>query len=608
MMNSPDGHMTNFFDSQRTGSLTDGAASLGAARWVRELVAPIVPAFGGLPTFCEDPDGLLEYPEVREALRARGMTLGDWDGSAEALARWACLSEEEKPLLVVTTAAKRHLADTHLPDYRWETASVGGLMPRFYSEVVKSVPTALWDRLLALHDQERYKRPPQETAVLIGRALYGADPEFLRHGGGWAALLLRIAASGECLPLPIARTLADTLPAPSFLDTVFLGTVSLVSVLTEPAAVRTALLTAVNSPEFTEALPQAERLLLAAITTASAGASETVLPAADLDAAWKTHGTSAEGVLAFGLAYAEALDQGLAGADRLVANRRFTEWLMRNYALLQSAPNPAILRLPMLLRQLEAEVTSDKLLLLVVDSLGLQAWTHVRERWAADGIIGRAHTRAAFAVLPTLTLLSRRALFEEKLPASFSDQPHTPRLERTLWTSRFGTEGAYFGANEAGGLLDALALGRQRVCVVDISWDTRGHSIDPRTDSVRDAARTWAGRTPLRGVVQQALASGYRVFVTADHGQVECTGRGRPNVGALPEERSKRVLIFGDASVCQSFASAETTAFRPAGLKPAMHPLFADNFQSFDLAGMETVSHGGMSLEEALVPVAELFA
>jgi|GEM_PF-1983584 len=603
MTNSLDWHMMNLLDSQRTDLLSDGAASLGAARWVRELVAPIVPSFGGIPTFCEDPDGLLENPEVREALRAHGMTLGDWDGSADELARWACLPEEDKPLLVVTNAAKRHLADTHLPDYRWETASVGGLMPRFYSEVVKSVPTALWDRLLALHDQERYKRPPQETAMLIGRALYGADPEFLRHGDGWAALLLRIAANGEGLPLPIARTLADTLPAPSFL-----GAVSLMSTLTEPTAARTALLAAVNYPAFTEALPQAERLLLNTITTVGVDASEAALPAADLDAAWETHGTSAEGVLAFGLAYAEALDQGVAGTDRLAANRRFTEWLMRNYALLQSAPNPAILRLPMLLRQLEAEVTSDKLLLLVVDSLGLQAWTHVRERWAADGIIGRAHTRAAFAVLPTVTLLSRRALFEEKLPASFSDQPHTPRLERTLWTGRFGAEGAYFGVDEASGLLDALALGRRRMCVVDISWDKRGHSIDPRTDSVRDAARTWAGRTPLRGVVQQALASGYRVFVTADHGQVECTGRGRPNVGALPEERSKRVLIFGDAAVCQSFANAGTTAFRPTGLPPAMHPLFADDFQSFDLAGVETVSHGGMSLDEALVPVAELFA
>lgn len=591
-----------------TSSLNNGTgddAPRGMSRWARELIAPIVPSFGGIPTFCEDPDGLLENPEVREALRDHGMTLGDWDGSAEALVQWTQVPEDQKPLLVVGTSAKRHLADVHLSDYRWETASVGGLMPRFYSEVVKSVPTALWDRLLALHDQERYKRPPQETAILIGRALYGADPEYLRHGEGWAALLLRIAVDGEGLPLLIARTLVDTLPAPSFL-----GSISLLSALTEPAPARTALLAAMTVPAFIDAMPQAQSLLLDAIMTPSIDDSQPLPPAANLSVVWTTQSVSAEGILAFGLQYAEALDQGLASADRLAANRSFTTWLMRNYNMLQSAPNPAILRLPMLLRQLEAEMLggANRMLLIVVDSLGLQAWTHVQERWVADGIIKSAHTRAAFAVLPTITLLSRRAIFEEKLPISFSKEGHSPTLERTLWTNRFGTDGDYFSAKEANGLLDALALGKRRLCVVDVSWDKRGHSIDPRTDSVRDAARTWAGRTPLRNIVQQALAARYRVFVTADHGQVECVGKGRLNVGELPEERSKRVLIFGNAAVCDSFASKWTTAFRPTGLKPAMHPLFADDFQSFDLAGVETVSHGGMSLDEALVPVAELFA
>jgi len=571
-------------------------------RWVEELVAPLVPSFGGIVTFCEDPDGLLELPEVREALRGHGMTLGDWDGSTDALVTSAQVSDEEKPLLVVSGAAKRHLADTHLPDYRWETASVGGLMPRFYSEVVKSVPTALWDRLLALHDQERYKRPPQETAVLIGRALYGADPEFLKHGDGWISLLLRLAVDGDGLPIPVARALTESLPAPAFL-----GSVSLLSSLVEPTAARTALLGAKADPAFTETLSQSQRLLLDQIAPPSGVTLESNSLAVDIEAAWASHAASAEGVLAFGLIYAEALDHGLLSTDRLSANRHFADWLIQNYALLQSAPNPSILRLPMLLRQLEAEVTDDRLLLVVVDALGLHAWNHVRERWMADGIIARAHTRAAFAVLPTITLLSRRAIFEEKLPASFSSQPHTPRLERTLWMNRFGSEGAYFGVDEENGLLDALALGKRRVCVVDVSWDKKGHSIDPRTDSVRDAARNWAGRTPLRNVVQQALAAGYRVVVTADHGQVECVGKGRLNVGVLPEERSKRVIVFGDADVCRSFANEWTTAFRPTGLPTSIYPLFASDFHSFDLAGAATVSHGGMSLDEALVPVAEVF-
>ena len=139
------------------------------SRWIDALIAPLLPSFGGFVTFCEDPDGLLELADVREAIRASGMVLCDWDGSAETLQHWASVPEDDKPLVLVRDAAKRHLADNVAPDNRWESVSVGGLMPRFSSEVVKAVPTELWDRLMVLHDQERYKRPPQETAILVAR-------------------------------------------------------------------------------------------------------------------------------------------------------------------------------------------------------------------------------------------------------------------------------------------------------------------------------------------------------------------------------------------------------------------------------------------------------
>src|SRR5207253_3263897 len=129
-----------------------------------------------------------------------------------------------------------------LTDYRWETVSVGDLMPKFAPEVVKSVPTSRWDSLLALHDETRLPRSPQDTALLIGRALYGVDPEFLRHGDGWIRLLTRIAVTGEPLPLPIARAVTDLVPLPSSLCGV-----SLPDEWTDASDARTALCSALAS-------------------------------------------------------------------------------------------------------------------------------------------------------------------------------------------------------------------------------------------------------------------------------------------------------------------------------------------------------------------------
>jgi hypothetical protein len=407
-----------------------GAGSGIVKRWARWIVNHVLPAFGGIPTFCEDPDGLLEVPEVREALRQNGMTLHDWDGSPDVLAAWKAVAEDAIPLIVVGPDAKRHVAEATLPDLIWEHVSVGEMMPRFYVEVVKAVPSELWDRLLALHDQERYKRPPQESATLIGRALYGIDPEYLKHSdAGWLALLARIAAEPEGVPLPIARAVVETAPPPTFLTVI-----DPVSLLTEPTTAKSALITSLaTETEWKEALGKGDQIVVAHLV-AEAPASYQAAPQADLLALWDEHAGTMDGVLRFGLLYGAAVAHGAAEEKaRREVNHRFAQWLEAQYGLMLSSHNPDVLRLHTLLDRLDEQVNTDRLLLLVVDAMGVISWQHVYERWKQDGIIARAKTRSAFAVLPTITSLSRRALFEGKLPASFSDDKHSQRLERTLW-------------------------------------------------------------------------------------------------------------------------------------------------------------------------------
>ena len=95
-------------------------------------------------------------------------------------------------------------------------------------------------------------------------------------------------------------------------------------------------------------------------------------------------------------------------------------------------------------------------------------------------------------------------------------------------------------------------------------------------------------------------------MITADHGQKECRGIGRPNVGSLPDERSKRVMLFNDKVTFESFAIDSSLPFRPSNLPTNIWPLFALGSASYDIQGAESVSHGGLSIEEVIVPVAEV--
>ena len=67
-------------------------------------------------------------------------------------------------------------------------------------------------------------------------------------------------------------------------------------------------------------------------------------------------------------------------------------------------------------------------------------------------------------------------------------------------------------------------------------------------------------------------------------------------------------MIFSDNTLCHSFENEWSRAFRPAGLPADVFPLFARDHSSFDIKDAQTVSHGGLSLDEVLVPVAEVFA
>lgn len=573
-------------------------------RWVDAIVQSVRPAFGGIPTFCVDHDHLLDKPELREALRAAGMSIHDWDMQEASLARFQHLSDDDRPLVVVPDTGKRHVVESCIANHAWVTIGIADLMPKFPRELVLSVPTTKWDVLMAIHDGVRSPRSLHDAALLIGRSLYGIDPEYLVHGDGWLHVLCRIALDGEGVPDDIATAVCDVVAPPNWLTVE-----SALASLCDPAAARQVVLTYVSErPEALETAQRSVQVMISEMRRPRA-AEHTDGRHEDIRDDWERSCDSPAAVLRFAIRYGEARSAGaVSDEDWDYIDGRFTEWVQKTYGIMLNSPNPEVLRTVRLLDDLDSEVGSDRLMLVVIDALSLQAWPQIRDRWISHGAIGRAETRAAFAVLPTITSFGRRALFEGRQPSQFGREPHSQRLERRLWSERYGGSGEYLEAGEESGIREAIMRGRERVCVVDVTWDKRGHAVDPSVDSIIDAARVWAAKSRCGAHVHTALNAGYRVFVTSDHGQVECRGIGRLDVGTIPEEKCKRVIWFNNPEVSASYAREGTLSYRPTGLPKGVCPLFALGRASFDILGAQAVSHGGLSLDELIVPVVEVFA
>jgi len=257
--------------------------------------------------------------------------------------------------------------------------------------------------------------------------------------------------------------------------------------------------------------------------------------------------------------------------------------------------------------------------LLVVDGLALDQWVPVRnalrEQLAADV---RLEEDVAFAWIPTLTGVSRQAIFAGQPPFLFEKSLGGTSKEKDHWQRFWGERGASRAeigyACQAKQEPDVAFFDRVQSLVehpqmrllglVIGTVDQSMHGIVTGTRGLHSLVRDWARSGALARMIEALLAAGYEVFLTADHGNIEGTGLGKPDVGAVADERGQRVHVFADEltreAVHEQFPGS--LPWSPIGLPETYLALLAPGRMAFIPEGKRAVSHGGIALEEVLVP------
>jgi hypothetical protein len=64
--------------------------------------------------------------------------------------------------------------------------------------------------------------------------------------------------------------------------------------------------------------------------------------------------------------------------------------------------------------------------------------------------------------------------------------------------------------------------------------------------------------------------------------------------------------VFENDALLQAYAGSGIADFQPYGMPEDGKVLFARDLESFDLSGVQGVSHGGAAIEEVIVPVVEV--
>lgn len=294
-------------------------------------------------------------------------------------------------------------------------------------------------------------------------------------------------------------------------------------------------------------------------------------------------------------------------------DERFSEWLRAKFAsLINHPPLPPVMlhHVPRAMaRDIEAS-SNAKVALILIDGLALDQWLTIKQglshQWDEESSV--------FAWVPTVTSVSRQALFSGKAPYQFAKTIGTTRQEPKAWEQFWLDHGlnktqVYYekglGTDNIDDLLDRLSDRRHRALGLVINTvDDLMHGMLLGAQGMHNQVSLWAETGYLDRLVGHLVSHGYSIYLTSDHGNAESKGVGKINEGAIAEERGERTRVYATKALRESVnISPESAVNWPTTGLP--NDYFATVMKGRDafVAKNETiVGHGGITIEEVIVP------
>jgi hypothetical protein len=274
-------------------------------------------------------------------------------------------------------------------------------------------------------------------------------------------------------------------------------------------------------------------------------------------------------------------------------------------------------------RWLLQQVQSDgRLVLLCLDGLSLDQWYLLRN-YLVDVLSGLSFSEnRTYAVAPTLTSVSRQALFSGRQPTEFADTLWKTDQDDKRWRAYWVNQNipparvAYTtvqingqGLEQARAIADSnnLRLGVLVNFFDDVLHGVEGMPAGADKRVLYDTLRSHLENGHLADLFELLLGAGYRIYLTSDHGNIAGVGNSLTPPRTLSETYARRVVVFDREPLAEEYALAQGYLhYRTKALPPDVHPVYLSGNLLFAPQGEARISHGGLSLEELIVPFIEV--
>ena len=209
---------------------------------------------------------------------------------------------------------------------------------------------------------------------------------------------------------------------------------------------------------------------------------------------------------------------------------------------------------------------------------------------------------ASYGIVPTMTPLSRQSLLSGKYPRELA-KPFSLVEEEKEFRAHAAILG--FGYNQVEylrGFDTCISPLSKLVAIIVNEVDDIAHGQHQGRVGMYNDMNLFGRSGKLQALVTRLVGLGFSVYITSDHGNTPCIGVGGFRSGVEIESRSMRMAVLKDFAEANTLLKEHTVEYPGFYLDKDFRYFICESGVSFDSKGETVVTHGGMSLDEVIVP------
>ena len=246
---------------------------------------------------------------------------------------------------------------------------------------------------------------------------------------------------------------------------------------------------------------------------------------------------------------------------------------------------------------------NHRIALICFDGMGWGEWRILEEYLKINSIDCKAD--GIFALIPTTTSISRKAIFSGEYNIGFEKKNID---DSRSFKSYYNERNLHPAFLKEGNFDSSSLLGIDRAGIIYNVFDDLAHSSEfPANISDKslfyEAAKNYLSKSTIAKEIKLFKSEGFKIYFCSDHGSVVGLGNGKRIEKHMIDEATKRAILVEDSVLLEQYQEYIHYQIPIVKNKTA---IIAEDRGLYAYNGRREISHGGVTVEELIVPFVEV--